>query len=125
MMNFGVQLSMKSVPVKCQTITELANMLEALPFKHGLSNNTIHFQLVIAGPTVKQGDVQTSVSADLNINVYSAQKRMPLSLAANGFQIMASLPTPVKVNQLAHFLEGYDSNLKKQFGSGVYIRFQN
>jgi len=57
MMIFGVQLSMKTVPVKCQTITELANMLGAyLPFQSGLSNNTIHFPLIIVGPTVKQGE---------------------------------------------------------------------
>ena len=79
-----------------------------------------HNPFPIAGPTV-----QSSVSADLNINVHSAQKSMPLSLAENGFQIMVSLPTPVKVNQLAYFLEGYDSNLKNNLFQGYTSGFKS
>ena len=37
---------------------------------------------------------------------------------------MASLPTPVKVNQLAPFLEGYDSNLKNNLVQGFTSGFK-
>jgi len=39
-------------------------------------------------------------------------------------QITASLPTPVKVNQLAHFLEGYNSNLKNNLIQGFTSGFK-
>ncbi|XP_063425335.1 uncharacterized protein LOC134708617 [Mytilus trossulus] len=93
-------------------------------FKGGPSIS-INSQMAIAGPSVNQGNAQQSF-VNSNTNVYTAARNtVPLHVQSKkeNRQTLSKLPTPIKVENLEHFLVGYETQLKDKLIHGFSFGF--
>lgn len=128
MMNFGdlllymkdnliFQVKIRSRMLKPQTQAQIL-------FKGGPSIS-INSQMAIAGPSVNQGNAQQSF-VNSNTNVYTAARNtVPLHVQSKkeNRQTLSKLPTPIKVENLEHFLVGYETQLKDKLIHGFSFGF--
>lgn len=115
---------MASKPQMVILIIDLIGRLELLSFQNRPSSKIIHSQWGTAGPTADLENVPTWPIADSNTNVLDVPKNMQQLHVGKGLQNSTSLPTPVRVNKLNHFLQGYNSHLKYRLVQGLKFGFK-